>query len=119
MLFRVGAFKNLSTIGPVVNNPGNLYRLRVPRGLHQLKLTLKDEILDKFLFCQSSRQADRVKIALDKPLSSSTVRYRMRRGGEITGFEGIAKPYCLRYGAAKAFNESRECFIHCFQGYCC
>ncbi|CAG8400598.1 unnamed protein product [Penicillium salamii] len=32
----------------------------------------------------------------------------MKRGGEITGFAEVAKPYCLRYGAAKAFNDSPD-----------
>jgi hypothetical protein len=32
----------------------------------------------------------------------------MKRGGEITGFEQVTKPYGLRYGAAKAFNNSYE-----------
>ncbi|KAJ5249317.1 hypothetical protein N7468_000768 [Penicillium chermesinum] len=30
----------------------------------------------------------------------------MKRGGEITGFAEVAKPYGLRYGAVKAFNDS-------------
>jgi Protein of unknown function (DUF3435) len=32
----------------------------------------------------------------------------MRRGGEITGFEQVTKPYLLRYAGAKAFNSSGE-----------
>jgi nitrous oxide reductase accessory protein NosL len=32
----------------------------------------------------------------------------MRKGGEITGFAQVVKPYVLRNGAAKAFNSSCE-----------
>ncbi|RJE22917.1 hypothetical protein PHISCL_04765 [Aspergillus sclerotialis] len=32
----------------------------------------------------------------------------MRRGGEITGFNQIARPYLLRYAGAKEFNNSEE-----------
>ncbi|CAI7627730.1 unnamed protein product [Penicillium palitans] len=32
----------------------------------------------------------------------------MKRGGEITGFAEVAKLYCLRYGVAKAFNDSPD-----------
>ncbi|OXV11190.1 hypothetical protein Egran_01048, partial [Elaphomyces granulatus] len=48
MLFRIGAFKNVS-----MDCPENLYRLGILDGLHQQELKLKDEILDKFVFCQA------------------------------------------------------------------
>ncbi|KAG5293363.1 hypothetical protein I7I50_03747 [Histoplasma capsulatum G186AR] len=32
----------------------------------------------------------------------------MKRAGEITGFEQVTKPYCIRYGSAKAFNDSSD-----------
>lgn len=41
-----------------------------------------------------------------KPLCSSTIRSWMRRLGEITGFKQVARPYGLRYGAGKAFDDS-------------
>lgn len=119
MLFRIGAFKNISTVGPVLNCPENLYSLGVLNGLGQQELKLKEEILDQFVFCQAIREAHGFRIALDQQLSSATVRYRMKRGGEITGFEQVTKPYCLRYGAAKAFNDSRERFLPFRQGHCC
>jgi hypothetical protein len=34
----------------------------------------------------------------------------MRRGGQITGFEQVTKPYDIQYGAAKVFNDSCEHF---------
>ncbi|KAE8374982.1 hypothetical protein BDV26DRAFT_268992 [Aspergillus bertholletiae] len=108
MLFRIRAFKNFSTEGPVMDCPENLYSLRVLEGLGEQELKLKDEILDRFVFCQAVREADGFRIALEERLTDGFLRYRMKRGGEITGFEQITKPYGLRYGAAKAFNDSPD-----------
>ncbi|KAL4865177.1 hypothetical protein BDV12DRAFT_175034 [Aspergillus spectabilis] len=108
MLFRVQAFKNFSTEGLVVDCPENLYNLGVLDGLGQQELKLKDEILDQFVFCQAVRKADGIRIALGEQLTEGALRYRMKRGGEITGFEQVTKPYGLRYGAAKAFNDSPD-----------
>ncbi|KAI2735701.1 hypothetical protein DTO013E5_8636 [Penicillium roqueforti] len=108
MLFRISAFKSLSKDGPVMDCPEKLYRLRVLDGLGEQELKLKDEILDQNVFCQAVREADGLRIALEKGLTGSWLRYRMKRGGEITGFAEVAKPYCLRYGAAKAFNDSSD-----------
>jgi uncharacterized protein DUF3435 len=108
MLFHIGAFKTFSRTGSVVDCPENLYSLGVVKGLGQQELKLKEELLDKFVFCEAVREADGVRIALEERFTEAKLRYRMKRGGEITGFADIMKPYGLRYGAAKAFNSSRE-----------
>jgi Protein of unknown function (DUF3435) len=108
MLFHIQGFKTISTTGPVLDCPENLYSLRVLNGLGQQELKLKDEIRDEFVFCQTVRETTGHRIALEKQLTASTVRSRMRRGGEITGFEQVTKPYLLRYAGAKAFNSSGE-----------
>lgn len=108
ILFRIDAFKSLSKDSPVMDSPEKLYSLRVLDGLGEQELTLKDEILDRHVFCQALREPDGVRIAVDKGLTKGWLNYRMKRGGEITGFAEVAKPYGLRYGAAKAFNDSRE-----------
>lgn len=108
MLFRIGAFKSLSKDGPVMDCPEKLYSLRVLDGLGQQELMLKDEILDRPVFCHALREPNGIRIALEKSLTGGWVRYRIKQGGEITGFAEVTKPYCLRYGAAKAFNDSRE-----------
>jgi hypothetical protein len=47
-------------------------------------------------------------------LTSASVRYRMKIGGQITGFVQVTKPYVFRDGAAKALNESRKCSLPVF-----
>jgi nitrous oxide reductase accessory protein NosL len=56
----------------------------------------------------NSQEAGGVRIALEKQLTKAKLRYRIKQGGRITGFADITKPYGLRYGAAKAFNNSRK-----------
>ncbi|KAB8212991.1 hypothetical protein BDV33DRAFT_210635, partial [Aspergillus novoparasiticus] len=93
MLFRIKAFKSFSTNGPVLDCPENLYAVGVLGGLGQQELKLKDEILNQFVFCQAVCEADGFRIALEEQLTDGFLRYRMRRGGEITGFEQVTKPY--------------------------
>ncbi|KAJ6000886.1 hypothetical protein N7481_001295 [Penicillium waksmanii] len=108
MLLKIKAFKTLSTNGPTLDSAEKLYSLGVLDGLGQQELKLKDEILDSYVFCQALREPDGIRIALDQQLTRGWLSYRMKRGGEITGFAEVAKPYCLRYGAAKAFNDSPD-----------
>ncbi|THC95541.1 hypothetical protein EYZ11_004966 [Aspergillus tanneri] len=108
MLFYIKGFKTLSTMGPVLDSPERLYSLGVLDGKGQQELKLKDEIQNKFVFCQAVRETMGYRIALETQLTVSTVRSWMRRVGEITGFEQVIKPYLLRYTGAKAFNSSGE-----------
>ena len=106
MLFHIEGFKKISTTGPVLDSAEKLYSLKVLEGKGQQELRLKDELLDKFVFCQVERTTTGFQINLEKRLTASTVGSRMRRGGEITGFDQVAHPYNLRYAGAKAFNSS-------------
>ncbi|KAI1934754.1 hypothetical protein LOZ66_005609 [Ophidiomyces ophidiicola] len=108
MLFHIKAFKSISTTGPVLDSAEKLYSVGVVDGKGQQPLLLKDELLDKFVFCQTEPTPTGFKICLEKRMTTSVVRSRMRRAGEITGFEQVANPYKLRYAGAKAFNNSEE-----------
>ena len=70
---------------------------------------LKEAMNDDFIFCQAVPDALGVRIAHELQLTSASVRYRMKKGGQITGFAQVTKPYNLRDGAAKALNESCKC----------
>nr|KMM69757.1 hypothetical protein CPAG_06071 [Coccidioides posadasii RMSCC 3488] len=108
MLFHIKAFKSISTTGPVLDSAEKLYSVGVMDGKGQQPLLLKDELLDKFVFCQTEPTPTGFKICLEKRMNTSVVRSQMRRAGEITGFEQVANPYKLRYAGAKAFNNSKE-----------
>jgi hypothetical protein len=104
MLFKMQAFKS-----PSIDSPEKLYSLNVLKGLNQQELPLKESIQDDFLFCQAIREVQGVRIAHELQCTSAWVRYRMKKGGQITGFAQVTKPYVLRDGAAKGLNESRKC----------
>jgi hypothetical protein len=103
MLFKVQAFKSTG-----ITSPEKLYSLDVLNGLNEQKLPLKKEIDDNFVFCQAIREACGIRIAHELQLTTASIRYRMKKGDQITGFDQITKPYVLRDGAAKALNESRK-----------
>ncbi|KAL5312965.1 hypothetical protein ACEPPN_019391 [Leptodophora sp. 'Broadleaf-Isolate-01'] len=103
MLFKARAFKS-----PSIDCPERLYSLKVLKGLNEQPLPLRDEMNDEFIFCEAVREAQGVRIARELQLSSGSVRYRMKVGGEITGFGQVLKPYNLRDGAAKGLNESPD-----------
>jgi Protein of unknown function (DUF3435) len=84
-VFSFGAFKNISVDGPVVDCLENLSSLGVVNGLGAQQLKLKEEILDRYVFCQSIWEADGFRPALDQQLSSTTVRYRFRQGARSPG----------------------------------
>jgi hypothetical protein len=106
MLFHIDGFKRITENGPVLDNAQKLYSVGIVDGLNQQDLKLKDDILDKYVFCQVERETTGYRIVLEKRMLSSTLRSQMRRVGEITTFEDIVKPYLLRYAAAKEFNNS-------------
>ena len=45
-------------------------------------------------------------ISLDQQLPYSILLPWMKKLGVLTGFPQITRPYCLRYGADNAFNQS-------------
>ncbi|EER43787.1 conserved hypothetical protein [Histoplasma capsulatum H143] len=101
MLFHIRAFKS-----PGIRRPEDLYSLGVLNGLNQQELPLRDDLADLFVFCSAVREGGGVRIAHETRLTTASVRARMKKGGEITGFQQVTKPYVLRDAAAKGFNES-------------
>ncbi|KAJ5730174.1 uncharacterized protein N7483_004682 [Penicillium malachiteum] len=93
MLFHVDGFKRFSNTGPVLDSPEKLYSLR--------PLLLKDELLDKFVFCQVQREPTGYRLVLEESIISCMIRSRMCRGGKITGYDQVSHLYNLRYAGAK------------------
>ena len=58
------------------------------------------------VFRKSIRTPYGWEISLDQPLPYTTLLKWMKRLGVLTGFPQITRPYCLRYGAGNAFNQS-------------
>jgi Protein of unknown function (DUF3435) len=87
MLFQVQAFKS-----PSIDSPERLYSLGVLDGLNEQALPLREELDDNFIFCQAVRGAHGIRIAPEVPLSSASIRYRMKKGGQIMGCAQVVKP---------------------------
>ncbi|EDN03055.1 predicted protein [Histoplasma mississippiense (nom. inval.)] len=112
LLFHIEGFKSILTSESVLNCAEKLYSVKMLDGKGQQLLLLKDELLDKFVFCQTEPTSTGFKICLDQRMTPSMVSSRMRRAGEITGFEEVAHPYNLRYVGAKAFTTANIMLQH-------
>ena len=99
-------FKAMAFASPSIDSPEKLYSLNVLNGLGEQKLPLKKQLDDDFIFCRAVREADGVRIARDLQATTDWFRYRMKKGGEITGMAEVTKPYGLRDANAKEMNES-------------
>ncbi|RYN85694.1 hypothetical protein AA0119_g13215 [Alternaria tenuissima] len=84
--------------------PENLYTLDIRPGCNQLNVPIREEVADLCVFRRYTQTATKLTIS-DEQLSYATVKTHMQDVGEITGFKAVAKPYCLRYGAANAFDK--------------
>jgi hypothetical protein len=58
-------------------------------GLNEQKLLVRDELAEHFVFCQAARDGAGVRIAHEIQATTASLRYRMKKGGEITGFEVV------------------------------
>jgi hypothetical protein len=81
MLFHIKAFKS-----PSVDCPENLYSLNILRGLNEQGLPLRDDLADKYVFCKAVCQGKAVQLVYGIQYSAAKVKYRIKKGGEITGF---------------------------------
>lgn len=91
---------------PNLTSAEKLSMLDIESGLNQLQLPLKPEMADVPVFRGVIRTLYGWAISPTKPLTYSIVRSSMVKIGQITGFKQVTRPYALRYGAGKAFNEN-------------
>lgn len=91
---------------PNLTSAEKLSMLDIEPGLNQLQLPLKPEMADVPVFRSVIRTLYGWAISPTKPLTYSVVRSSMVKIGQITGFKQVTRPYALRYGAGKAFNEN-------------
>lgn len=89
-----------------LTSPEELSKLYIEPGRNELPLRLSRKLDNVPVFRQSVRTTNGWAISPDKPLLYSTLAPWTRKLGEITGFAQVSRPYALRYGAGKAFNEN-------------
>ena len=93
---------------PNLTSPAQLSILEIEPGYNQLPLPLKPEMGNVPVFRSIIRTMYGWTVSPSKPLTYAVVRSSMRQLGQITGFKQITRPYALRYGAGKAFNEDGQ-----------
>ena len=103
ILFKAQAFKS-----PSIDSPESLYSVGVLDGLNEQALPLREELDNNFVFCQAVQEVHSVRITHEVQLTSASVQYRMKKGGQITGIAEVVKLYTLRDRNTKGLNESRK-----------
>jgi hypothetical protein len=93
-------------LAPSLTSAARISELEIPPGYEQLPLHLKPEMAGIPVFRKSVRTPYGWEISPDQPLPYTTLLKWMKRLGVLTGFPQITRPYCLRYGAGNAFNQS-------------
>lgn len=112
-----------------ITSPEELYRLRVPATCNELLVPLRTELDDQFLFCKAEWKSHGYELTPQVMFSSSKILYYIKKGGEITGFSQVTKPYVLRDVLPKPlmkavcyllpfFESSNKCFERMLQRRC-
>lgn len=99
-------FDDQAFAAPSLTSAKKLSRLDIEPSLNQLPLLLRSDLDDVPTFREAIRTLKGWEISLDKPLEYATVRYSIKKVGELTRFKLPLCPYALRYGAGKAFNKN-------------
>ena len=99
-------FDDQAFAAPNLLSPEQLSILEIEPGCNQLALPLNPKKGDIPVFRSIIRTLHGWAVSPTKPLTYPVVRSSMRKLGQITGFKQVTRPYALRYGAGKAFNEN-------------
>jgi hypothetical protein len=99
-------FDDQAFAAPSLTSPERLSELEIEPGRNQLEIPLDPRLYNTPVFRQAIRTLQGWAISPDKPLSYSVLWESMKKLGQLTGFKQVTRPYGLRYGAGKAFNEN-------------
>ena len=93
-------------LAPNLTSAEKISELDIRPGYEQLPLHLKPSMANIPVFRKSIKTLYGWEISPDQQLPYSTFLPWMKKLGVLTGFPQITRPYCLRYGAGNAFNQS-------------
>jgi hypothetical protein len=100
------AFAHDSSAAPALTGPDELARLRVPPGLHQLPVPIKNSKSEVPLFRRLERACHGTDVLQHEAATDQWFHDTLRCFGDITGFELTVGPYCFLMGAGKALDSS-------------
>ena len=101
LVFTDGAFAASGLTGPE-----QLFRLRVPAGLNQQELPIKDSMIGVPLFRRLENTVHGLQVSPVAAATDNWLRGRMETLGAVTGFELPVGPYCFRRGNGEALDSS-------------
>ncbi|KAF2676861.1 hypothetical protein K458DRAFT_379389 [Lentithecium fluviatile CBS 122367] len=101
ILFHDGAFAAYN-----LTSPNELSKLHIAPGRNELRLHLNQKLRNVPVFRKAVKTLNGWTISDTAPLPYSTLLPWIRSLGQITGFAEVTRPYSLRYGGGKAFNEN-------------
>jgi hypothetical protein len=112
-------FDDQAFAAPSLTSPEKLSELYIEPGKNQLRLLLDPSLDNVSVFRRAVKTSDGWRISTARksdtstepwnlPLPYSILAPSMKKVGAITGFPQVTRPYALRYGAGKAFNDSGQ-----------
>lgn len=101
LVFADGAFAASGLTGPE-----QLFRLRVPEGLNQQELPIKDSMTGVPIFRRLERTVHGVGVSPSAAATDNWLRERLATLGAVTGFALPVGPYCFRRGNGEALDNS-------------
>jgi hypothetical protein len=102
-------FADEAFAAPNLTTAEQLSGLDIRPGYEQLPLLLKPSMANIPVFRKSIKTLYGWEISPDEPLPYSTLLPWAKDLGVLTALPQITRPYCLRYGAGNAFNNSGSC----------
>jgi hypothetical protein len=99
-------FDDNAFAAPRLTSPERFSELYIEPGRNQLPVPLNHELDDVPVFRQPIKTLYGWSISDKEPMSYSVLYPAMRKLGQITNFLHVTRPYALRYGGGKAFNEN-------------
>jgi hypothetical protein len=84
--------------------PQNLYTLDIRPECNSLPIPIKSDKLDMCVFRKCESTATK-RVTSDQELPYSIAKAHLGQIGRIAGFNGVVKPYDLRYGSGNAFDK--------------
>ena len=100
------AFDDEVFAAPGLTGPEQLFRLRVPRGLNQLEVPIKDSKMEMPIFRSLERSYQGKKVSETATITAQWLREKMKHLGEVAGFALPVGPYCFRRGNGEALDNS-------------
>lgn len=91
---------------PGLTGPEQLFRLRVPPGLNQQELPIKEEMTGVPLFRRLESTVHGLRVSAAAAATDNWLRGRLASLGAVTGFELPVGPYCFRRGNGEALDSS-------------